>query len=111
MLLNVAVNYGARMELVDACKTIAGKVKSGALHEDDIDEDCLSEHLYIPEVKDVDLLIRTSGEMRLSNFMLWQISYAEIVVTPTFWPAFRKRNLHRVLLEYQARKRRFGGRK
>lgn len=111
MLLNVAVNYGSRAELTDACRVIAGKVKSGELREEDIDEACVAQHLYVPEVRDVDLLIRTSGELRLSNFMMWQLSYSEIVVTRTLWPDFRKRHLYRAFAEYQSRHRRFGGRR
>ncbi len=111
MILNNAVNYGARAELVDACRAIATEARDGDLRPEDVDEDTIAERLYLPELREVDLLIRTSGELRLSNFMLWQISYAEIVVTKTFWPDFRKRHLHQAFLEYQARDRRFGGRK
>lgn len=110
MLLNVAINYGGRAELTDACRAIAREVKAGRLREEDIDEACVARHLYVPDTAEVDLLIRTSGEMRVSNFMLWQISYAEIVVSRTLWPDFRKAHLYKALLEYQSRDRRFGGR-
>lgn len=110
MILNLAVNYGSRAELTDACKALAAEVRDGKLNPGDITEDRIGEHLYLPEARDVDLLIRTSGESRVSNFMLWQISYAEIVVTSALWPDFRKRHLHKAIAEYQSRKRRFGGR-
>ena len=111
MLLNLAVNYGSRGELVDACKSIVEDVQQGSLKAQDITEKTISEHLYVPEVCEVDLLIRTSGEMRLSNFMLWQLSYSEITVTDTLWPNFRKAQLIEAFREYQSRKRNFGGRK
>lgn len=111
MLLNVAINYGGRAEIADACKAIAAEVAAGELGEGDIDEACIARHLYRPEIPDLDLLIRTSGEARLSNFMLWQLSYSEIVITRTLWPDFRKRHLVSAFREYQSRKRRFGGRK
>lgn len=110
MILNLAVNYGSRAELVDACKSIASEVKSGKRSIKSIDEDTIGDHLYLPELQEVDLLIRTSGEMRLSNFMLWQLSYAELVVTQTLWPDFRKRHLFHAIREYQSRNRNFGGR-
>ena len=110
MLVNVAINYGGRGELADACKTIAAEVSTGHLALDKVDEDCVGRHLYVPETGDVDLLIRTSGELRLSNFMLWQVSYAELYVTNTLWPDFRKRHLQKAFEEYAARQRRFGGR-
>ncbi len=110
MLLNVAINYGGRAELVDVCRSIANDVNDGTLKPDAIDEEAIASRLYVPEIRDVDLLIRTSGEMRISNFLLWQLSYAEIVVTPTLWPDFRKDHFHEALAEYQARNRRFGGR-
>ena len=110
MTLNVAINYGARAEIADAAKAIAANVRDGKLAPDDVDEACFARHLYIPDLPDPDLLIRTSGEMRLSNFMLWQLSYAEIVVTKTLWPDFRKRHLLKAIAEFQSRNRRFGGR-
>ena len=110
MTLNLAVNYGSRGEILDACKSIVDDVDSGVLAKDDIDEQSISDRLYLPETKELDLLIRTSGEMRLSNFMLWQLSYAEIVVTDTYWPEFHKPQLMDALREYQSRKRNFGAR-
>jgi undecaprenyl diphosphate synthase len=110
MTLNVAINYGARAELADAAKAIAREAKAGRLDPESVDEACLASHLYVPQLPDPDLLIRTSGEMRLSNFMLWQLSYAEIVAVPTLWPDFRKPHLYEAIAAYQSRQRRFGGR-
>jgi len=110
MTLNVAINYGARAELADAAKAIAREAKAGRLDPESVDEACLARHLYVPQLPDPDLLIRTSGEMRLSNFMLWQLSYAEIVAVPTLWPDFRKPHLYEAIAAYQSRQRRFGGR-
>jgi undecaprenyl diphosphate synthase len=111
MTLNLAVNYGGRAEIADAARDIALEVKAGRIDPAKIDEECISRHLYLPDLPDPDLLIRTSGELRLSNFMLWQMSYAEIVVTRTLWPDFRKRHLHAAIAEYQSRQRRYGGRR
>ena len=91
-------------------KELARDVEAGTLRVEDIDEACVSSHLYLPDLPDPDLLIRTSGELRISNFMLWQLSYAEIVAPPALWPDFRKPDLHAAIAEYQARQRRFGGR-
>lgn len=110
MLLTVGINYGGRAEIVDGAKAIAEEVKAGKLRVDDIDEACFAKHLYVPELPELDLLIRTSGELRLSNFMLWHLYYSEIVVLDTLWPDFRKPQLHEAIAEYQSRKRRFGGR-
>ena len=110
MIANVGVNYGARAEIVDAAKAIARKVEAGALAVDDIDERRFAGHLYVPELSELDLLIRTGGEQRVSNFMLWQLSYAEIVSMRVLWPDFRKRHLRQAIATYQARQRRFGGR-
>lgn len=110
MLVNVGINYGGRLEIVDACRGIAREVQAGRLKVDAIDEDCIARHLYVQETAEIDLLIRTSGEMRLSNFMLWQVSYAELYVTPTLWPDFRKADMLAAVREYQARHRRFGAR-
>ncbi len=110
MTLNLALNYGARTEIVDAVQAICRKVRKGELEPDAIDETVIQQHLYHPDFPDPDLLIRTSGELRLSNFMLWQLSYAEIVVTDVLWPDFRKEHFYAALLEYQSRERRFGGR-
>ena len=109
MVLRLALSYGGRTELVEAVRAIAGKVKSGALEAAEVNERVLAEHLYTRHFPDPDLLIRTSGEMRVSNFLLWQISYAEFVVTPTLWPDFRKAQLFEALEEYARRHRRFGG--
>lgn len=110
MILNVAINYGGRAEIADAARKIATDVAAKRLEPSAIDEACFARYLYRPELPDPDLLIRTSGEMRLSNFMLWQMSYAEIVVLQTLWPDFRKPELYEAIAEYQSRQRRFGGR-
>jgi undecaprenyl diphosphate synthase len=109
LTLIMALSYGSRTELVDAMRGIAQKVKRGELQPEEITEQTVSDHLYTRNWPDPDLLIRTSGEMRVSNFLLWQISYAELVVTPTLWPDFRQTQLLAALAEYQARHRRFGG--
>ena len=106
--LNLALSYGARTELVDAARAIAAKAKSGEMAPADIDEQTLSDHLYTAGMPDPDLLIRTSGEMRVSNFMLWQISYAELVVTERLWPDFGEADFRAALEEFAARDRRFG---
>ena len=108
MTLNVALNYSGRGEIVDAAKKFASQVKTGRLGEDDLDEDSFGGFLYTAGQPDPDLLIRTSGEMRISNFLLWQISYAELYVTPKLWPDFRKDDLIDAIKEYQKRERRFG---
>jgi undecaprenyl diphosphate synthase len=104
----MALSYGARTEIVDAVRTIAEKVEKGKLDPAEINEQTISQHLYTRNIPDPDLLIRTSGEMRVSNFLLWQISYAELVVTPTLWPDFRKAQFFEALEEYARRNRRFG---
>jgi undecaprenyl diphosphate synthase len=104
----VAINYGGRQEIVRACQTIATQVQQGLIKAIEIDEKLLSEHLDTAHLPDPDLLIRTSGEMRISNFLLWQLAYAEIYVTDTLWPDFDRRAFHRALLNYQQRHRRFG---
>lgn len=110
MVLNVAINYGSRAEIADAAKRIAAEAAAGRLDPNTVDEACVARHLYVPGLPDPDLLIRTSGEMRLSNFMLWQLSYTEVVVMQTLWPDFRKRHLYEAIREFQSRQRRFGGR-
>ena len=110
MIVNVALNYGGRAEIADAAKALAKEARAGELDPDLIDEAAVSRHLYMPELPDPDLLIRTSGEMRLSNFMLWQLSYAEIVPMRVLWPDFRAGHLKRAIAEFQARNRRFGKR-
>ncbi|HEY9815166.1 MAG TPA: isoprenyl transferase [Candidatus Obscuribacterales bacterium] len=104
----VATNYGGRQEIVQACRAIATQVQAGTLNPDDIDETVFESHLYTVKTGNPDLLIRTSGEMRLSNFLLWQMAYTEIYVTDTLWPDFDRAELHRALCAYQARERRFG---
>jgi undecaprenyl diphosphate synthase len=104
----IATNYGGRQEIVNACKTIAEKIQSGQLQPEDIDESLFERHLYTSGLCDPDLLIRTSGEMRVSNFLLWQVAYSEIYVTETFWPDFDRTEFHRALSAYQQRERRFG---
>ena len=108
MLLNLALSYGGRDEIVKMVKEIAIKVKNSNIEPDSITPELISEHLYTSEIPDPDLLIRTSGEMRISNFLLWQIAYTEIYVTDTLWPDFAKDEFVRILIDYQHRKRRFG---
>ena len=104
----MALSYGARTEIVDAVRVIAEKVEKGKLDPAEINEAVISQHLYTRNIPDPDLMIRTSGEMRVSNFLLWQISYAELVVTATLWPDFRKAQFFEALEEYARRHRRFG---
>lgn len=107
MRLTLALNYGARAELVDAVRALAEKMKhNGSLG---IDEKSVSENLYTRDLPDPDLLIRTSGEMRLSNFLLWQVAYSEIWVTETLWPDFTQKDLFQAIRDYQKRERRYGG--
>jgi undecaprenyl diphosphate synthase len=107
--LNLAINYGGRAEIVDAVRQIAARVQAGQLPPAAIDEAALAEQLYTAGAADPDLLIRTAGEMRISNFLLWQISYAEIWVTEKCWPEFDEATLHEAIRAYAARQRRFGG--
>jgi undecaprenyl diphosphate synthase len=107
--LNLAINYGGRAEIVDAVRSIASGVEAGSLSPAHIDERTIGEHLYTAGAADPDLLIRTAGEMRISNFLLWQISYAEIWVTDKCWPEFNEATLHEAIRAYSARQRRFGG--
>jgi undecaprenyl diphosphate synthase len=109
LTLVLALSYGGRTELVEAVRGIAGEVQRGVLDPAEINEQVISQHLYTKNLPDPDLLIRTSGEMRVSNFLLWQISYAELVVTPALWPDFRKRDFFEALEEFTRRHRRFGG--
>ena len=106
--LCLALNYGSRQEMVSAVRTIAGKVKEGNLELNEIDETFFSESLSTANMPDPDLLIRTSGECRLSNFLLWQCAYTEIFMTPIYWPAFREEALMEAISNYQTRERRFG---
>jgi undecaprenyl diphosphate synthase len=109
LTLLMAFNYGGRDELLDAFRTLARRVRAGELSPEDIDEAQVSAALYTEGVPDPDLLIRTSGEMRISNFLLWQIAYTELVMTPVLWPDFGAGDLYRALAEFQQRSRRFGG--
>ncbi|MGF1499397.1 MAG: isoprenyl transferase [Elainellaceae cyanobacterium] len=105
----IAKNYGGRQEIVQACRAIAHQVQQGSLRPEDITDTLFESHLYTAGSGDPDLLIRTSGEMRLSNFLLWQTAYAELYVTDTLWPDFDRAEFHRALCSYQSRERRFGG--
>jgi len=107
--LILALSYGARDEITRAARAIAQKVKSGELNPEAIDESTISRHLFTEGIPDPDLLIRTSGEMRLSNFLLWQVSYTELYVTETLWPDFNEKDFSAALAAYAGRKRRFGG--
>jgi undecaprenyl diphosphate synthase len=108
MRLCLAINYGARTEIVDAVRTLASRARDGTLDPGAIDEDDISAALYTAGMPDPDLLIRTAGEMRVSNYLLWQISYAELWVTPRCWPDFDRAALHEALRDYASRERRFG---
>ncbi len=108
LTLLLAFNYGGRDELIDAFRTLGREVRAGRLDPDRIGETEISTSLYTAGVPDPDLLIRTSGEMRISNFLLWQIAYTELLVTPTLWPDFRGADLYRAVAEFQGRTRRFG---
>jgi len=109
LTLALAVTYGSRTEIVDAVRAIAQKVRAGGLAPDAIDETTISSSLYTAGMPDPDLLIRTAGEMRVSNYLLWQISYAELWVTPIFWPEFTTEVFHSALRDFAGRERRFGG--
>jgi undecaprenyl diphosphate synthase len=109
MYLCLALNYGSRAEMVDAVRRIAARSAEGLLRPADIDEGVVSENLDSAGVPDPDLLIRTAGEMRVSNFLLWQISYAEFYVTDALWPEFDEGEFHKAILAYASRRRRFGG--
>lgn len=104
----VATNYGGRQEIVQAARAIAHQVQQGILQPEQIDESVFESHLYTYGICDPDLLIRTSGEMRISNFLLWQMAYAELYITDTLWPDFDRAQFHRALCDYQKRNRRFG---
>jgi undecaprenyl diphosphate synthase len=108
MIVNLALSYGGRDEIIRAIKKIVHAVKQGSLKEDDITEGSFSNYLFTKDLPDPDLLIRTSGEMRLSNFLLWQMAYTEIYVTEILWPDFKKDDMVRALINYQSRERRFG---
>jgi len=108
MILNLALNYGGRAEILDAVRQLAVDVKAGRLTPAHIDETVFSRYLYTDGLPDPDLLIRTSGELRVSNFLLWQISYTELYITPTLWPDFGRREFLAAIAEFQRRERRFG---
>ncbi|MFT6748854.1 MAG: undecaprenyl diphosphate synthase [Flavobacterium sp.] len=108
MTLTLALSYGSREEIIHATKTIADKVKNNIISIDDIDESIINQHLYTHNLPDVDLLIRTSGEHRISNFLLWQIAYAELFFTDVLWPDFKEEHLYEAIISYQKRERRFG---
>jgi undecaprenyl diphosphate synthase len=110
MRLNLAINYGGRTEIVDAVNAMIDNARlEGTLESLEVTEDTIASHLYTSGLRDPDLLIRTSGEMRISNFLLWQIAYSELYVTDTLWPDFTRMNLLEAVLDYQNRERRFGG--
>lgn len=110
MILTLALNYGARAELADAMQRIVNEARAaGRLEDLTISEELIAAHLYNADLPDPDLVIRTSGELRVSNFLLWQIAYAEFWITPVLWPDFRRRHLLEALVDFQARERRFGG--
>ncbi|MCF7808607.1 MAG: isoprenyl transferase [Candidatus Marinimicrobia bacterium] len=106
--LNLALNYGGRQEILHAVRSIGNAVVNGDLKVSEIDDQVFAKHLFTADMKDPDLLIRTSGEFRLSNFLLWQLAYTEIFVTPVFWPAFSETDFLEAILDYQKRERRYG---
>lgn len=108
MILTLALSYGSREEITNTVKEISFKVKNNIISPENIDESIINEHLYTQNLPDVDLLIRTSGEQRISNFLLWQIAYAELYFTNVLWPDFTKQHLQEAIIEYQKRERRFG---
>jgi undecaprenyl diphosphate synthase len=108
MTLVLALNYSGRWEITEAAKRLSEKIKIGELAPEDIDQDTLGHHLSTKGIPDPELLIRTSGETRISNFLLWQIAYAELYFTPTYWPDFRKAHFYQAIIDYQRRERRFG---
>ena len=108
MTLTFAFNYGGRAEIIDAARRIATEVADGTLKPDRVNERLLARHLYAPDMPDPDLLVRTSGEYRISNFLLWELAYSELVFTDVLWPDFRRQDLFDAIAEYQGRERRFG---
>lgn len=108
MVLTLALSYGGREEIVAACRQLAGRVKAGDLEPEQITEQTIDQYTFTHDLPEVDLLIRTSGEMRISNFLLWQVAYAEIVVTDVLWPEFRRNNLYDCIEVFRGRERRFG---
>lgn len=108
LTVTLALSYGGRAELTDAVKAIAAEAAEGSLNPDNISQDTIKAHLYLPEVPDPDLLVRTGGDCRISNFLLWQIAYAELFFVPVMWPDFRKENLREIVHQFMSRERRFG---
>jgi undecaprenyl diphosphate synthase len=108
LLLNLCISYSSRGEIARAARQLAEEVAAGTLTPAEVDEDALARRLYTADLPDPDLLIRTSGEMRISNFLLWQLAYAELYVTPVLWPDFSREHLYDAILEFQRRDRRFG---
>ena len=108
MTLTIAFNYGGRKEIVDAVREVAADVQAGRLKADRVDERAIAKRLYTPDMPDPDLLIRTSGEMRISNFLLWEVAYSELWFTPVFWPDFDREHLFEAIRDFQKRDRRFG---
>jgi undecaprenyl diphosphate synthase len=108
MVLTLALSYGSREELINAVKNISNKVKNNIISIDNIDESIINQHLYTRDLPEVDLLIRTSGEHRISNFLLWQIAYSELYFTDVLWPDFKENDLYEAVISYQKRERRFG---
>ena len=109
MVLSLALSYGGRMEILDATRAAARDIAEGRLDPKKLDEKTFARYLYDPEAEDPDLLIRTGGDVRISNFLLWQVSYTELWVTPVFWPDFKNEHLHEAIADYSRRERRFGG--
>jgi len=109
LILNICFDYGSYTEILDGVKKIAAEYKSGMIQLEDIDKEMMSNHLYTSELPALDLLIRTSGEQRISNFLLWQLAYSELYFTKVHWPAFNKKVLLKAIADYQGRNRRFGG--
>jgi undecaprenyl diphosphate synthase len=108
MTLNLALSYSGRWELLRAFRSIADKVKKGELHPEEINESCISDNLLTKDIPDPDLLIRTSGEFRVSNFLLWQIAYTEFYISDVYWPEFRRKHIYEAIKSFQTRERRFG---
>jgi undecaprenyl diphosphate synthase len=108
LTLTLALSYGSRSEIVNVVRELSDKVKNNIISAKNIDETVINDHLYTRNLPDVDLLIRTSGEKRISNFLLWQIAYSELYFTKKLWPDFRKKDLYKAIISYQSRERRFG---
>jgi undecaprenyl diphosphate synthase len=108
LALNIAFNYGGRAEIIDAIRKLIEDFKDGKVSPQDLDENAFRAYLYAPEIPDPDILIRAAGEMRISNFLIWELAYTEIYMTETLWPDFRRQHLAEALREYQSRERRFG---